>query len=79
MKFYRKKSLKLAWWPHLYYYLNEQIRQIKNLDETFTQQSSIISLLQNNLEVLDEHCSKLQKDIRGGSRTAATSKVELNS
>ena len=40
--------------------INEQNRQIENLNEKLTQQNSTISILQNNEEVLNEHCSKLQ-------------------
>ena len=40
--------------------INEQNRQIENLNEKLTQQNSTISILQNNVEALDEHCSKLQ-------------------
>ena len=40
--------------------INEQNRQIENLNEKLTQQNSTISILQNNVEALNEHCSKLQ-------------------
>ena len=43
--------------------INEQNTQIENLNEKPTQQNSTISILQNNVEVLHEHCLKLQKDI----------------
>ena len=40
--------------------INEQNRQIENLNEKLTQQNSTMSILQNNVGVLNEHCSKLQ-------------------
>ena len=43
--------------------INEQNRKIENLNGKLTKQNSIISILQNNVEVLNEQCSKLQKDI----------------
>ena len=44
-------------------FINEQNRQIENLNEKLTHQISTMSILQNNVEVLHEHCLKLQKDI----------------
>ena len=43
--------------------INEQNRQIENLNDKLTKQNSTISVLQNNVEVLNEQCSKLRKDI----------------
>ena len=43
--------------------INEQNKQTENLNEKLTKQNSTISILQNNVEVLNEQCSKLQKDI----------------
>ena len=43
--------------------INEQNRQIENLNDKLTKQNSTISELQNNVEVLNEQCSKLRKDI----------------
>ena len=43
--------------------INEQNRQIENLNEKLTQQNSTITILQNNAEVLHQHCLKIQKDI----------------
>ena len=40
-----------------------QNRKIENLNEKLTKQNSNISVLQNNVEVCNEYCSKLQKDI----------------
>ena len=38
-------------------------RKIENLNEKLAKQNSNISVLQNNVEVYNEYCSKLQKDI----------------
>ena len=43
--------------------INEQNRKIENLNDKLTKQNSTISVLQNNVEVLNEQCSKLRKDI----------------
>ena len=43
--------------------INEQNRQIENLNDKLAKQNSSISVLQNNVEVLNEQCSKLRKDI----------------
>ena len=43
--------------------INEQYKQIENLNEKLTKQNSTISILQKTVEVLNEQCSKLQKDI----------------
>ena len=43
--------------------INEQNTQIENLNEKLTKRNSTISILQNNVEVLNEQYSKLQKDI----------------
>ena len=43
--------------------INEQNRQIENLNDKLTKQISTISVLQNIVEVLNEQCSKLRKDI----------------
>ena len=43
--------------------INEQNKQTENLNEKLTKQNSTTSILQNNVEVLNEQCSKLQKDI----------------
>ena len=43
--------------------INEQNRQIEDLNEKVTKQNSTISVLQNNVEVLSGQCSKLLKDI----------------
>ena len=40
--------------------INEQNRQIENLNQKLTQQNSTMLILQNIVEVLNEHCSKLQ-------------------
>ena len=40
-----------------------QNRNIENLNEKLTKQNSNISILQNNVEICNEYCSKLQKDI----------------
>ena len=38
-------------------------RHIENLSEELTQQNSTILILQNNVQLVNEHCLKLQKDI----------------
>ena len=43
--------------------INEQSRQFENLNDKLTKQNSTISLLQNNVEVLNEQFSKLWNDI----------------
>ena len=43
--------------------INEQNRQIENLNDKLTKQNSTISVLQDNVKVLNEQCSKLRKDI----------------
>ena len=43
--------------------INEQNRKIENLNGKLKKQNSTITILQNNVEVLNEQCSKLQKDI----------------
>ena len=43
--------------------INEQNRQIENLNDKLRKLNSTISVLQNNVEVLNEQCSKLWKDI----------------
>ena len=43
--------------------INEQNRQIENLNDKLRKQNSTISVLQNNVEVLNEQCLKLRKDI----------------
>ena len=43
--------------------INEQNRQIENLSNKLTKQNLTISVLQNNVEVLNEQCSKLRIDI----------------
>ena len=49
-------------WPGLSL-VKEQNMQIENLNKNLTQHNLTISILQNNVEVLNEHCSKVQKDI----------------
>ena len=49
--------------PHKNSLINELNRQTENLSEILTKQSSTISILQNNVEVLNKQCSKLQEDI----------------
>ena len=43
--------------------INEQNRQIENLNDRLTKQNSTISVLQNNAENFNEQCSKLRRDI----------------
>ena len=43
--------------------INEQSRQIENLNVKLTKQNLTISVLQNNVEFLNEQFSKLLKDI----------------
>ena len=43
--------------------INEQNKQIKILNEKLTKLNSTILILQNNVEFLNDQCSKLQKDI----------------
>ena len=43
--------------------INEQYTQIENLNDKLTKQNSTMSVLENNVEVLNEQCSKLWKDI----------------
>ena len=43
--------------------INEQNRQIENLNDKLTKQNSAISVLQNNVAVLNKQCSKLRRDI----------------
>ena len=43
--------------------INEQNRQIENLNDKLAKQNSTISVLQDNVKVLNEQCSKLRKDI----------------
>ena len=43
--------------------ISEQNRQTENFSDKLTKQNSTISVLQNNVEVLNKQCSKLQKDI----------------
>ena len=57
------KELKIDLLANITSLINEPNRQIENLNEKLTRQNSTISILQNNVEVLNEHCSKLQKDI----------------
>ena len=59
----RFKELKEDLLSNITSLINEQNTQIENLNEKPTQQNSTISILQNNVEVLNEHCLKLQKDI----------------
>ena len=39
--------------------VKEQNMQIENLNENLTQHNLTMSILQNNVEVLNEHCSKV--------------------
>ena len=43
--------------------INEQNRQIENLNDKLTKQNSTISVIGNNVKVLNEQCLKLWKDI----------------
>ena len=43
--------------------INEQNRQIENFNDKLRKQNSTMSILQNNVKVLNEQCSKLRKDI----------------